>query len=65
MVKAARARMQCRRNEGKIEDSSQAVFRHTREYRHTLSKLGLEVHSRPLSLDTFPPLRIITARKQP
>lgn len=40
-------------------------FRHTREYRDTLSKLGLEIHSLPLSLDTFPPLRIITARKQP
>jgi len=40
-------------------------FRHTREYRHTLSKLGLEIHSLPICLDTFPPLRIITARKQP
>ncbi len=40
-------------------------FRHTREYRDTLSKLGLEVHSLPISLDTFPPLRIVTERKQP
>ncbi len=40
-------------------------FRHTREYRDTLSKLGFEIHTFPLSLDTFPPLRIITARKQP
>jgi hypothetical protein len=31
MVKAARARMQCRRNEGKIEDSSQAAARMVRE----------------------------------
>ena len=40
-------------------------FRHTREYRQTLSKLGLEVRLFPVSLDTFPPLRIVTARKRP
>lgn len=40
-------------------------FRHTREYRDTLSRLGFEVHNLPPSLNTFPPLRIITARKQP
>jgi SAM-dependent methyltransferase len=40
-------------------------FRHTREYRDTFSKLGFEIHNLPLSFNTFPPLRIITARKQP
>jgi|SRR5271165_4395470 len=40
-------------------------FRHTREYRDTLSKLGFEIHNLTLSPGTFPPLRIITARKQP
>jgi arsenite methyltransferase len=40
-------------------------FRHTREYRDTLSKLGFEIQSLRLSAGTFPPLRIITARKQP
>jgi arsenite methyltransferase len=39
-------------------------FRHTREYRDTLSKLGFEINKLPLSFSTFPPLRIITARKQ-
>jgi hypothetical protein len=40
-------------------------FRHTREYGHAFSKLGLDIHSFPISLDTFPSLRINTARKQP
>jgi arsenite methyltransferase len=39
-------------------------FRHMSEYRHAFSKLGMEVRNVPLSLATFPPLRIVTARKQ-
>lgn len=38
-------------------------FRHMSEYRDTFSRLGLQVRRMPLSLDTFPPLRILTARK--
>jgi arsenite methyltransferase len=38
-------------------------FRHMREYRDAFSRLGLEVRNVPLSLATFPPLRIVTARK--
>jgi arsenite methyltransferase len=40
-------------------------FRHMREYRDTLSRLSFELHNLPLSLDTFPPLRLFTAHKQP
>lgn len=38
-------------------------FRHMREYRDAFSRLGMQVRRMPLSLDTFPPLRILTARK--
>jgi arsenite methyltransferase len=39
-------------------------FRHMGEYRDAFSRLGMEVRNVPLSLATFPPLRIVTARKQ-
>ncbi len=38
-------------------------FRHMSEYRHAFSKLGMEIRNVPLSLATFPPLRIVRARK--
>jgi arsenite methyltransferase len=38
-------------------------FRHLQEYRDTFTKLGLEVRNLPLTLDTFPPMRIVIARK--
>jgi arsenite methyltransferase len=38
-------------------------FRHMGEYRAAFSKLGMEVRNVPLSLATFPPLRIFTACK--
>ncbi len=38
-------------------------FRHTGEYKKTFAKLGMQVQNRPLTLDTFPPLRIFTAKK--
>ena len=39
-------------------------FKHTAEYADVLAKAGLQIErSAPYVLDTFPPLRIITARK--
>jgi arsenite methyltransferase len=38
-------------------------FRHMSEYRGVFSKLGMQVRRMPLTFDTFPPLRILTARK--
>jgi arsenite methyltransferase len=38
-------------------------FRHMREYRNVFEELGLNVELRSLNWDTFPPLRILTARK--
>jgi hypothetical protein len=37
-------------------------FRHMSEYRDAFSRLGLELRNVPLSLATFPPLRIVTAQ---
>ncbi|MFY9532102.1 MAG: class I SAM-dependent methyltransferase [Candidatus Acidiferrales bacterium] len=39
-------------------------FRHMSEYRDSFSKLGMQVRRMPLTFDTFPPLRILTAHKQ-
>jgi hypothetical protein len=36
-------------------------FRHMGEYREAFLRLGLEVRNVPLSLATFPPLRIVAA----
>jgi arsenite methyltransferase len=38
-------------------------FRHTKEYKDVFAKLGMKIQNRPLTLDTFPPLRIFTATK--
>jgi len=38
-------------------------FRHTGEYLGVLGDAGLMVEKQPLAWDTFPPLRIITAKK--
>jgi len=38
-------------------------FRHIAEYRRNFEQLGLQVISQPLNWDTFPPLRILVARK--
>lgn len=38
-------------------------FRHTGEYYEVLADAGLTVGKQPLAWDTFPPLRIITAKK--
>lgn len=38
-------------------------FRHMSEYRDNFEALGLQVEYKPLNWDTFPPLRILVARK--
>jgi arsenite methyltransferase len=56
----------CREIARVLKPSGVAVisdFRHMSEYRDTFSILGLEVRRMPLTFDTFPPLRILTARK--
>jgi ubiquinone/menaquinone biosynthesis C-methylase UbiE len=39
-------------------------FRHMGEYRATLAKAGLEVRKLPWRFDSFPPMRILRARKR-
>lgn len=39
-------------------------FRHMDEYRRNLQALGLKVEYKPLNWDTFPPLRILVARRE-
>jgi len=38
-------------------------MRHLKQYQRVFAKQGFKVEKRPLALDTFPPLRIFTAKK--